>query len=158
MTKDFRRLGCHFVPADGKGKLSRPLVIATVLGLSPYVVFDADTDVSNKESQNKRDNGCILDLCGSKADPLSPSIVREHNVTMWPTRIFDVVIQEIGVTVYEAAETVVRTSSGLTHGVQRKNGLLIAGTLEELHKQGVAIPSLNQICKDIIAHAEQVSK
>ena len=43
-SEDYRRLGCHIVPTNGKSQLIQPLVIAKHFGIPTYVVFDADAD------------------------------------------------------------------------------------------------------------------
>lgn len=60
---EFRRHGCHFVVADGKTNLSRLLAIANELKIPAFVIFDGDNDDDEKERQ-KRDNSCLLRLCG----------------------------------------------------------------------------------------------
>ena len=49
----FRRLGCHFVLANGKMSLSRPLAISIGFGIPAFTIFDAD---GNQTNANERKN------------------------------------------------------------------------------------------------------
>ena len=47
---EYRRLGCHMVPANGKSEMPRPLVIAQCLQVPVFAVFDADGDTKAEKS------------------------------------------------------------------------------------------------------------
>ena len=63
---DFRRLGCHIVPVNGKDRLVQPLAIALELGLPVFVIFDADGDATKPEHRQKheKDNQALMNLLG----------------------------------------------------------------------------------------------
>ena len=153
----FRRFGCHFIVAEGKNKLSRPLALAQLLGLPTFVVFDGDYDrvKNNQIAENERDNGCILRLCGSAAPPRSSATVWEENLVMWSTRIADELIAEAGAANWDKAENEAKKTHALTSDVQRKNGVLVAATVEQLWRSGVRPPSLAKICDSILAFAKK---
>jgi len=44
---EFRRLGCHLIPANGKDKLIKPLAIAREMGIPVFTIFDADGDTEH---------------------------------------------------------------------------------------------------------------
>ena len=48
-SEDYRRMGCHIVPANAKSELLRPLAIAKHMGIPTYVIFDADADKPDKK-------------------------------------------------------------------------------------------------------------
>jgi putative ATP-dependent endonuclease of the OLD family len=153
----FRRYGCHFVVAEGKNKLSRPLAIALALGIPTFVVFDGDVDRTGngQPKANERDNGCILRLCGSGADVLSTTTVWEDNLIMWPTRIADVVRDELGAAQWNASEEKAKQRHGLTTDVQRKNGIMVAATVEQLWGDGLRSENLDEVCERILAFAQK---
>ena len=130
--KEFRRLGCHFIPCGGKTNMSRPLAIANRLGLGPYVVFDGDcdNDSGRENDQQRRDNGCLLKLLGSDQEPISAENVFAINFTMWRTRILDEVRSSVGAERWDALEEEARVRFKLQSGVKRKNPVLVAAAAE----------------------------
>jgi hypothetical protein len=156
---EFRRYGCHFIVCGGKGQMSRPLAIAIGLGIPAFVIFDGDTNAKDKGQRdaNRRDNGCILSLCGhTGADPLSESNYWSGDLVMWSTNIGAVVRADVGEDYWESAEKRVRAEFSLTHGVNRKNALLIAATLEKLWGEGIRSLQLERLCTTILEHAARV--
>lgn len=156
----FRELGCHFVVAEGKGPLSRPLAIAKELGIPAFVVFDGDVDQTEKKTResNGRDNSCILRLCGvTDVDPLPADDLWRENVVMWNSEVTKVVPQDFGNDVWTQAEDESRENRGLV-GIRRKNNLLIAATLEHLASQGKTSRVLTKLCEHILAFAEKVKQ
>ena len=112
---DFRRIGAHFIMAEGKTNLSRPLAIAKELALPFFVVFDGDgphTD-AEKTARNRRDNLCLLKLSDlAYADPLSASTIVAPHLRMWATSIGEVVRLELGPAEWDTAEASARTKYG----------------------------------------------
>ena len=153
---NFREHHCHFIATIGKTSLSRPLAIANAFSIPAFVVFDGDVDKEDNIKENKRDNACILNLCGIKTNPLSKEIIWAENVVMWPTRILDIVKKDIGDIVWEKAESKVRKENGWEE-LRQKNSLLITGTLEELWKRGEKSAILSKLCENIIAFAKKTN-
>ena len=158
---EFRRLGCHFVIADGKTNLSRLVAIALELEIPFFVIFDADGDVverdSGKRKEHERDNGCILRLCSvPDSDILPKNIIWGNGVVMWPNRIGDTVHADFGADIWNEAANKVRQKLGLHNGVSGKNKILIAGTLEELWSQKKQSATLMKLCSEIIRYAQKI--
>lgn len=152
----FRKLGCHFVVAEGKSNMSRLLAIANKLNIPAFVVFDADADQTQPgdEKKNKKDNSCILKLCSKRDfDPLPSDILWGNNVVMWPTEIAKVVHDDFGQDIWQKAQDKARKDNGFT-GVSSKNRLLIAATLEELHQQSVHSSILDKLSHRILSFAK----
>jgi hypothetical protein len=157
---DFRRLGGHFVIAEGKTNLSRPLAMANSLGIPAFVIFDGDRDRDGKQEQerNQKDNGCILRLCGmDDTDPLSDSVVWGERVVMWPTRIGAEIQREIGEDIWAQVLREAEVKHGLV-GVRRKSGLLIAAAIECLWEKGVRSEQLERVCAALIDFGNKLSK
>lgn len=153
---EFREYGCHFVIADGKTSLSRPLAIAKELNIPSFVVFDSDAHESDekKRKRHEKDNSCILKLCGlDEFEPLSSETLWSENVVMWKSTITKIVPEDFGAGIWEKAESEMRDSLGFRDGIKRKNNLLIAATLENLAKQGKTSPTLEKVCNHILAFA-----
>jgi predicted ATP-dependent endonuclease of OLD family len=153
---EFRRLGCHFVVTNGKTNLSRPLAIANELCLRAFAVIDADSDDDEPEKQ-KRDNRCILRLCGQpEANVLPQSTLMFDNCVLWAPRIDSVVRNEAGA-LWQEAENRARKQKGFVHGVNRKNKLFITAIMEELNNRGFNSLSLQELCHRILAFADRPS-
>jgi putative ATP-dependent endonuclease of the OLD family len=86
---EFRRLGYHFIPVNGKDKLIQPRAIAKELHILCFVIFDADGDTTKLEHQVKheRDNLALMTLIGCKkhAFPDTPVLGADHAI--WPTNL-----------------------------------------------------------------------
>lgn len=155
---EFRRLGGHFVACNGKTNMSRPLAIAQGLGLRPFVIFDGDCDkaTDNASDEHKRDNGCILELLGSDAEPVAAINVMAKDHVKWSTRILDEIRAEIGSSAWDAAETNARDKFKLQAGVRRKNPVLIAATVESLLNDGHEFELLKTLTDNLIAHCQSM--
>jgi len=153
----FRRLGCHFVTAEGKTSLSRLLAIALELQIPAFLVFDADTDRQKPEqiACNRRDNCCLLRLCGMcNADPLPQTTLYGDNLVMWKTNIGKEVRDSYGDSQWNEAERNARELTGLS-GARRKNSILIAATLEELWRDNSRSSALQELCNAILSFAQK---
>jgi predicted ATP-dependent endonuclease of OLD family len=152
--REFRRLGCHFIVTGGKTNLSRPLAIATELCIRSFAVFDSDTDQKNAD-EHKRDNSCILRLCGIKEfDPMPVKTAIFENCVMFSPRIGDVVKDEADELWGKACEKV-GAAQGLYQGANIKNKLFVAAVMEELSKLTFVSPLLTELCDRILAFAEK---
>jgi putative ATP-dependent endonuclease of the OLD family len=155
-----RELGCHFVLADGKSPMSRPLAIAKELCIPVFVIFDGDAEQRDKDTKaaNEKDNSCILRLCGLSAfDPTPADHFWHDGVVMWRLSMTRVVPDDFGDGVWTKAEETARKKCGFA-GIRRKNNLLIAATLEELASQGKTSAVLSRLCDGILAFAEKAMK
>jgi len=153
----FRRHGCHFVVAEGKQNLSRPLAVANALGIPVFVVFDSDAKANKDNPGNHpRNNSCILSLCGEEGvEPMPEEPHWADNVVMWGSNIGDTIIEEYGTKIWEAAENKARVKQGFLDGVKRKHPLLITATLEELYADGKQAAALERLCGNLIEFAEK---
>lgn len=153
----FRKHGCHFVVATGKQSMSRPLAVANALGIPAFVVFDSDAEANREKPENHpRNNACILSLCGHKgAEPMPQDTLWSDNVIMWHSNISDVVGNDFGAEVWNAAESKAKADQGFMEGIKRKTSMLIAATLEELFTQGKQAEALETLCTKILQFAEK---
>jgi predicted ATP-dependent endonuclease of OLD family len=152
---EFRRLGCHFIVASGKTNLSRPLAIARGLAIPAFVVFDGDSE--DQRDSNKRDNRCLLELCGmDTADSLPKDIVWGDNVIVWPKTIKHTISEDVGEDHWNAADTAIRAKFGYD-GIKDKNQLVIAAILEELWSQGIKSGALTKACELVLDFARKAA-
>lgn len=155
LWSDFRRLGCHIVPAQGKDQLIRPLAIAIHLGLPTFVVFDADGDVinENRRPMHERDNKALLDLLGVASDPFPAATLWGNNYVVWPTNLTKVVREEFGEAFNREAEPM-RLRFADEGGLE-KNSLFIAAWLTEATNKGDSSESLKKLCQSVIAYVKE---
>lgn len=166
---EFRRLGCHLVPAGGKSSIFQPLAIVQHLKIPTFVVFDSDghSDIPDladtpeqaqkkhdKRSKHEKDNLTILKLCGAPAADAFPAATLWHaNTVMWHSEIGKVVAGDFGDANWIDIATAVRKKYGAESGDFNKNALFIGYRLTEAWEQGKKSPTLEQLCKVIIDFA-----
>lgn len=151
----FREYGIHFIVCGGKNAMSRPLAIAQGLGIPVFVLVDGDSDKFKDQKEienNKRDNRCLLRLCGYDDDPTPRETYWKSNLIMWRTRILDEVRNEIGLDVWDAAEKEAREEQGLHGGISNKNPHVISATIETLWKKGKKSKLLERLCDLILTN------
>ena len=158
--EEYRRLGCHIIPASGKSRMIRPLAVAKMLGIPTFVVFDADGNVEkpDQRSQHERDNLALLRLCSvDNPIPFPAAIFQTDCLVMWPTTIGAVIKNEFGQEGWTKHEMAVRTRRAILDvaGLE-KNPLLIGLTLTEAFEHGQRSAILDGVCNQIISFARTV--
>jgi putative ATP-dependent endonuclease of OLD family len=155
---EFRRLGCHIVPTDGKGSMVYPLAIAKALDIPTFVIFDGDGDKIEKEAQrvqHERDNLALLRLCGVQgAAPFPNAVFYAEYVIMWPQDIKTAVKKDFGNEDWEKLEDEVRKKHDLVGASDlEKNavfvGYLLAGAYNTQRRSRV----LDEVCNRVISFA-----
>jgi len=138
---DFRKLGCHLVPAGGKSSIAQPLAIAQHLKIPTFVLFDSDghSDVldasddaekakkkQDRRSKHQNDNTTILTLCAvTRPEPFPAATLWCHNTVMWNSEIGAVVADDIGRDKWITVCNKVRNEHGIDVGDINKNSLFI---------------------------------
>lgn len=151
---EFRRLGCHIIPVNGKDKLIQPLAIAKELGIPAFVVFDADDNTVKPENRIKheRDNKALMSLLNISPEPFPNTNIFGNNHAIWKTNLTLTVDAEFAGnnTVYkEAARLKYAQESGL-----EKHDLFIADWLSEAFTNGKASNILANLCTAILEYAK----
>ncbi len=179
--KTFRRYGCHFVVAGGKDKIPMLVAIAQEFGIPTFVVCDSDiersieklkraedlpeTDLSKTEkiknrtgvlNTQKKINKAIANLCGLKIeDSLKCETIRRDNIVMWRDAIGTEVKKSFEEAEWDKAQNKAIKAYGF-EGVTGKHGMVIAATLEELHKEGKQSSVLKDLSMRISRYAQKV--
>ncbi len=153
---DFRRLGCHLIPVNGKDKLINPLAMARGLSITPFVVFDADGDErrEGRRSKHEKDNRALMSLLGVSGEPFPKDAVWGRDHTIWPTKLGDIVKNDFGTNhtrLMEAARLRYAQEGNL-----EKNDLFIADWLTAAQDEGLESPTLNKLCRAILDYAQDV--
>lgn len=150
---EFRRRGCHIVPANGKSELIRPLIVARRLGIPTYTIFDADSDQTDPSrlAKHLNDNTALLGLLG--ADPTKPfptAIIAHPSYTVWPTNLGDALQADVGKDRWEALHGEASDRFGYPGGFG-KNMMHIGTKLAIAREAGDAFPTLDGICDRLCA-------
>jgi hypothetical protein len=150
---EFRRLGCHLIPVNGKDKLIQPLAIALELGLPVFTVFDADGDKSQSDQRPKheRDNRALIALVGATCELFPVASVFGPNHAIWPTNLGDAVKADFGAH-YERLTNAARLSYANEGGLE-KHDLFIAEWVSAGRREGLISSTLQQLCNGILSFA-----
>jgi putative ATP-dependent endonuclease of OLD family len=154
---EFRRLGCHIIPVNGKDKLIQPLAIAKELGIPVFVVFDADDDTTNPvhRPKHERDNKALLALLSVMSAPFPATHVCGADHAIWKTNLTEVVDVDFGTDapIYkEAARLHYAHEGGLD-----KHDLFIADWLSAAHAEGKTSNTLGELCTAILKYARETA-
>ena len=150
---EFRRLGCHLIPVNGKDKLIQPLAIAVEFGLPVFVVFDADGDTVRKDHRIKheRDNRALIVLLGADNDPFPTVDISGQNHAIWKTNLGDAVKADFGAH-HERLTNAARVSYAHEGGLE-KHDLFIAEWVSAGRQEDLSSPTLQQLCNAILSFA-----
>lgn len=153
LSDEYRRLGCHIVPANGKSQLLQPLVIAKHMRIPTYLVFDSDADKPDgggSKIRHERDNKALLTLAGNPGDgPMPAATVQGTGFTMWHPDIGKVVESDIGAEDWATYRAEADKRYGHAGGL-RKNSLHIGASLALAWEDGKCSASLEALCQSII--------
>ncbi|OGU06305.1 MAG: hypothetical protein A2X82_04380 [Geobacteraceae bacterium GWC2_55_20] len=151
---EFRRLGCHLIPVNGKDKLIQPLAMAVELGLPVFIVFDADTDTQKPEHrvQHERDNRALMSLLGVNENPFPDSNIMGHNHAIWQTNITKTVKADFPAVDYSRITEAARLNYAQESGID-KNHLFIADWVTAASDENLRSQTLNSLCRAIINFA-----
>jgi hypothetical protein len=171
---EFRKFGCHLVPAGGKSSIAQPLAIAQHLKIPTLVIFDSDghsckaaegdTEQQTKKKndirpKHEKDNVAILKLCGAPHGDAFPATALWHeHVVMWHSEIGLVVADDFGSDEWAKIANQVRAKHGIDVSDINKNSLYIGYRLTEAWEQNKKSPTLEKLCKTIIDFATAARK
>jgi len=159
---DFRKYGCHIVPAGGKSEIIKPLAMAKLLNIPVYVVCDADTDkekIEDKEKRkfevdiHKKDNKSILSILDyGQLSEWPDTSIHKNDLAMWNTNLTLIVNDELG----EKWSRYLDDSYayyGYPGGL-KKNPLSIARALKLAWDDNIKSDSLIKLVENIVSFAK----
>lgn len=153
LSDEFRRLGCHIVPANGKSELHRPLVICNHMKIPTYLIFDSDADKPDRngsQAKHEKDNKSLLKLVGGDdGTPFPPDTVWGTGYTIWHSDIGTVVKNEIGADDWINYRNQADQLYGQV-GDLKKNSLHIGASLAFAWDNGKRSASLEALCSKIL--------
>lgn len=151
---EFRRIGCHLIPVNGKDKLIQPLAIAVELGLPVFVMFDADGNTVRPDHRTKHehDNRAIISLLNANHNVFPCKDVIGENHAIWTTNLGESVKSDFG-TNYERLKEMARQTYSHEGGLE-KHDLFIAEWLTIGYGEGLVSPTLQRLCVSILDFAK----
>jgi putative ATP-dependent endonuclease of the OLD family len=157
LWSDFRRLGCHIIPVNGKGKLIEPLAVAVELGMPVFVVFDADGDTEKPEHrvQHEKDNKALMTLIDVNGGPFPETNPSGANYAIWQTNLTKTVKSDFPEADYDRLTESARQHYAQEGGLE-KNQLFIADWLSMARGENLSSNTLAQLCQSILAFARSV--
>jgi len=157
---EYRRSGCHIVPAGGKSELLQPVVLVRHLRTPTFVVFDADADKADKNgsrAKHEKENKALLALLGRAGEnPMPATPLWGKGFVMWHSDIGSVVRDEIGTADWQAFQAEADKQYGQA-GNLRKNTLHIGASLTLAWNAGKRSPSLERLCNEILSSVNSMS-
>ncbi|MBU6173086.1 MAG: hypothetical protein KGQ60_04745 [Planctomycetes bacterium] len=153
---EFRRLGCHLIPVNGKDKLIQPVAIAVELGLPFFIVFDADGDTVRPEHRIKhdRDNSALIKLLGQSYNPFPNVPIVSSDHAIWPTNMGAMVKADFGEQ-YDQLVNAARAKHNHEGGLE-KHDLFIADWVTDGRRKGYGSATLQRLCAAILDFARSV--
>lgn len=152
--EEYRRHQIHIVAVGGKERLIEALIIAKMLDIPFYVVFDSDRSENPRANKNNQPlNSAILSLAdGDPDNPFPADVIWEDKFVQWPENIGKTFKDEVGKDVWNNSfkEADVGLSNDKSKG---KNPIQVGRHVEELFKNGNIPPSLTKLIDEIIRFA-----
>ncbi|MDR7866513.1 MAG: AAA family ATPase [Sporomusaceae bacterium] len=150
---EYRRLGCHIVPCNGKSMMIQPLSIARGLDIPVFLVFDGDSGAKHPE-EHKKDNVALLRLIGADAtNPFPPTTMWGPNYAVWSTDMGTVVKADVENQAWEKAYEYASRVCGQAGDIQ-KNAYHIGARLAWLFENGIKPASLETLSEKILTFAK----
>lgn len=152
---DFRKHGCHIVPADKKSEMLRPLIVAKHTNIPAFVVFDADGHEQKdaRRAMHRQDNTSLMKALTGKCDnPFPDSIVWNDNHVIWPDCFGERIRADVGDLAWTKSQA--SADKQFEHaGDLKKNVLHIAARLEDLWNDGARPACLEKLAAQVMAFA-----
>lgn len=161
LKDEFRRLGCHIIPCNGKGGILRPLAVCRKLDIDVFVVFDTDADKGERNGsrvRDERENSTILRLCEhDPIDPFPDTTIWGEYVVAWQSNIGKVTRAEIGESQWDEIKLDCARMLGPASEL-KKNPLFISEVVTRAWEKDLKSPSLEKLCKRIVFPAARESE
>ncbi len=153
---EYRRLGCHVVPANCKSNMIKPLAIAKRLNIPVFTIFDADADEQKPErlEQHRKDNLVLLNLCGAGGnEPLPKGHLWLDGLVVWSSNMGTAV--KVDFNLDDRTRYIEKASCAFGNvGDLHKNVLHIAEWLKLAWDDGKKSASLQRLCESIVTFAK----
>lgn len=152
---DYRRLGCHIVPANKKSYMLEPLAMAKKLDIPIFLIFDSDGDAKEEhKSIHENDNLALLRLAEAEFKEAFPSNnVLTKNLAIWKTSMGNEVDNDFAADDLMKYKQLAKNKCGHVSGV--KDSIYISHKLNFAWQDGKKSQTLESLCTSILKFAEQ---
>ena len=160
LWEEWRQRGGHIVAVNGKSEFMQPLVIAQILNIPTFVIFDADGNEADqgKRTRHQTDNTRLCKLLAQPNHAAFPTQVSwQDNFTIWPENIGNTIETDFDPADLERWKQAAALNHGQIGGLE-KNGLFIADVLAAAWEEGKPSPTLIQLCKQLIKFASTAAE
>jgi len=151
----WRQIGGHIVPVNGKSELLQPLVIAQLMRIPTFVVFDADGAEKNpqKRKWHETDNSRLLAFLGQNpVVPFPEDTLWLPHFTVWSDNMGNAIQSDYSLTDWQEWKDSTEQIHGQIGGLN-KNSLYISDILGKAWDAGKPSPKLRKLCEAILAFA-----
>lgn len=158
LWEKWRQTGGHVVPVNRKSELLQPLVIAQLMQVPTFVVFDADGNEKDKRKQqlHEVDNTRLLALLGQNpVVPFPPDTLWRPTFVVWRDNMGSAIQADYDPADWHRWKNEVEQAHGQIGGLN-KNALFISDILARAWDAGRPSATLRKLCESILAFAEQV--
>jgi len=150
----FRSNGTHIIPLHGKSHFAEPLIIAKLLKIPFFTIFDSDR--VDERGMHESDNKCILSILNGNVDKPFPSkTVWENHFVQWENNISDEICNEIGKDEWDKSLSKVKNEMGAPKGDYSKNYIVIGERLRILKESNIEIRTLDKLTEKILHFAKR---
>jgi putative ATP-dependent endonuclease of the OLD family len=170
----WRQLGGHIVAVNGKSEFIQPLVIAQIMNIPTFLIFDADSNVDtelktvNQQTDNARyqkllgqkikhekDNTHILKLLGQPQHEVFPANISwQDNFIVWPENIGSAIEKDFQQQDWQKWKNIGEQLHGCI-GNLGKNSLFIADLMTAIWGEKKTSPTLVKLCEKLIEYAKK---
>jgi putative ATP-dependent endonuclease of OLD family len=157
LRSEFRKLGCHIISVNGKGKLLEPLAVAIELGMPAFVVFDADGDTERPDHriQHEKDNTALMTLIGVDGNAFPAANLGGSNYAIWQTNLTKAVKLDFPEAEYGRLTEPARQHYAQEGGL-KKTQLFIADWLSSARNEHLSSTTLTRLCQSILSFARNI--
>lgn len=150
---EFRKAGVHIVPVNGKSNLIPTLIIAKIMAIDSFVVFDADGDTEEahgRREKQKNDNEILIKILGfhDKIIAFPENHHFEKNLVVWKNNIGDAFKQDCGESYKKIKESTEQDFGQI--GSLEKNMLAVAEKMCKATDLKLELKSMQQLVNSIM--------
>ena len=151
----FHSLGCHLIPANGKGHLIHPAALGRLMSMPYFLIFDCDANITKVEHRDRHvpDNRTLFKIAGLPSDEAFPDdIVRSPKCWAWKTNFGNTVEADFDGELLAKYKEQAQNTCGHASSLE-KNSMYIAEWLTNAYDDGNSSTMLQELCAAIIEAA-----
>jgi len=152
MGKDWAQQSIVVVPAEGKGKMDRPILTFKGFSIPTYFVFDADNHnigKGDKEERTKKENHMLMRLAGVEIEDFPDTQINE-GWAVFSDKLEETIKEELGEVLYNDLRVIVKDELGYTESDSvLKNVYCASRFIELVYEKGHRLLTLEEIISKV---------